>query len=85
MGFKGGQTGLDFVLGILIDSINHLTEAGILIVEVGSSAETLQSIFPDIPFYWLEFERGGDGVFLLTAQQVIQYHDSFTAALALKN
>jgi ribosomal protein L3 glutamine methyltransferase len=85
IGFKGGQTGLDFVLGILIDSINHLTEAGILIVEVGSSAETLQSIFPDIPFYWLEFERGGDGVFLLTAQQVIQYHDSFTAALALKN
>jgi ribosomal protein L3 glutamine methyltransferase len=81
MGFKGGESGLDIVLRILVESGQYLTEQGILVVEVGSSAETLQYTFPDVPFYWLDFERGGDVVFLLTAEQVNQYHEQFLAAL----
>lgn len=77
MGFTGGTSGLDLVLQILVEAKNHLVEKGILIIEVGSSAETLQQLFPGIPFCWLEFERGGDGVFLLTAEQVQQYHQQF--------
>ena len=81
MGFKGGQTGLDIVLRILVDADDYLAEQGILIVEVGSSAETLQNTLLEVPFYWLSFERGGDGVFLLTAEQVHDYHELFIAAL----
>lgn len=81
MGFKGGESGLDLVIRILADAHDYLTEQGILIIEVGSSAETLQGTFPQVPFCWLEFERGGDGVFLLTAEQVAQYHELFTQAL----
>ena len=82
MGFKGGHTGLDIVLRILVDADEYLAEQGILCVEVGISAETLQNTFPDVPFYWLDFERGGDGVFLLTAEQVHHHHDLFIAALS---
>jgi ribosomal protein L3 glutamine methyltransferase len=81
MGFLGGQTGLDLVLRILADADEYLSDQGILVVEVGSSAQTLQDAFPDVPFYWLDFERGGDGVFLLTAEQVNQYHQLFVTAL----
>ncbi|MDO9163625.1 MAG: 50S ribosomal protein L3 N(5)-glutamine methyltransferase [Methylococcaceae bacterium] len=81
MGFLGGESGLELVLRILTDAGDYLTEQGILVVEVGSSAQTLQDAFPDVPFYWLDFEHGGDGVFLLTADQVNQYHPLFIAAL----
>jgi len=81
VGFTGGDSGLDLVLRILVDANNYLAEQGILIIEVGSSAETLQQLFPQIPFCWLEFERGGDGVFLLTAEQVQEYHKLFLSSL----
>lgn len=74
VGLHGGEFGLDFVQRILEGVAPHLTESGILIVEVGSSAETLQNLYPYVPFYWLEFEHGGDGVFLLTAEQVKVFH-----------
>ncbi len=81
MGFRGGEQGLDLVLQILVEADHYLAEHGVLVIEVGSSAETLQRKFPDVPFLWLDFERGGDGVFLLTAEQVRQYHSSFLSAL----
>lgn len=70
LGLESGADGLDCVRLILREASNHLTEEGILIVEVGSAAEALVATFPDVPFCWLEFERGGDGIFLLTAEQV---------------
>jgi ribosomal protein L3 glutamine methyltransferase len=70
-GLLCGEDGLDIVLKILDAAPRYLHRKGILIVEVGESAEALEEILPRVPFTWLEFEKGGDGIFLLEYDHLI--------------
>lgn len=70
IGLESAENGLQCVRRILQQAVHHLNPSGVVVVEVGSSAEALLAAYPEIPFIWLDFERGGDGVFLLTAEQL---------------
>jgi ribosomal protein L3 glutamine methyltransferase len=65
-----GAAGLDSVRVILRDAARYLRRGGVLVVEVGNTERTLRRTFRNIPFMWLDFEHGGGGVFLLTAEQL---------------
>lgn len=65
-----GDDGLDAALTILQSAPNFLAGNGILICEVGESESALAELLPDVPFLWLEFARGGSGVFLLSRSQL---------------
>jgi len=78
LGLAGGPDGLDLVQSILGQALNYLEPDGTIVVEVGSSANALIEAYPDVPFTWLHFERGGDGVFLLTAEQLAVYLNRIT-------
>jgi len=69
LALASGKDGLSLVKRILKEALPYLTPRGLLFVEVGNAAETLQKQYPGIPFTWLEFEQGGHGVFLLTAEE----------------
>jgi ribosomal protein L3 glutamine methyltransferase len=70
LALRAGDDGLEFVLRILRQAANYLSDHGILIVEVGKAQYALEQRLPKIPFLWFEFEHGGEGVFMLTAKQL---------------
>ncbi|MCO7543446.1 50S ribosomal protein L3 N(5)-glutamine methyltransferase [Stutzerimonas nitrititolerans] len=76
-----GEDGLDLVRRILAQAADHLTETGTLIVEVGNSQVHVEALYPEVEFTWLEFARGGHGVFLLAASQCREHQALFRERL----
>jgi ribosomal protein L3 glutamine methyltransferase len=65
-----GAAGLDSVRVILHEAARHLRARGLLIVEVGNTERAVRREWPGLPFVWLQFARGGGGVFVLTREQL---------------
>ena len=80
-GLVCGEDGLDIVLKILDASPRYMKRQAILIVEVGESAETLLELLPRVPFMWLDFQHGGDGIFMLGYDQLIACQPDVRAVL----
>lgn len=64
-----GEDGLDIAKRIIFGASQFLAPQGLLILEVGQSAENLQACFPQHHFLWHELEYGGEGVCVLTKDE----------------
>ncbi|HEY4698047.1 MAG TPA: 50S ribosomal protein L3 N(5)-glutamine methyltransferase [Gallionella sp.] len=60
-----GHDGLDATRIILKEAAQHLTDNGVLIVEIGHNREVLEAAYPDLPFTWLDVSAGDQFVFML--------------------
>jgi len=77
LGLVSADQGLEIPLRILREASEWLTPQGVLILEVGYSREALGSRLPGVPLMWLEFANGGEGVCMLTRQQLLDYREYF--------
>ena len=77
LGFVSEQEGTGVAVKILREVEKYLTPGGLLIMEVGCSANLLQRRNIKVPFLWLEFIAGGEGVLALTRDQLKEYSKEF--------
>jgi ribosomal protein L3 glutamine methyltransferase len=73
LALAGGASGFEPADRILSGALPRLAEGGCLFVEVGAGAEAFAEAHPRLPATWLTFERGGDGVFVLTAAELEEF------------
>ena len=69
---------------MLDEAAEHLTDEGLLIVEVGESEHALAALLPEVPFIWIEFKVGAMGVFALERRDLIEHADAIRAAAAAR-
>ncbi|MDA3914868.1 50S ribosomal protein L3 N(5)-glutamine methyltransferase, partial [Oleiagrimonas sp.] len=76
LGLTSGIDGLNLCLRILDKAAEHLSEQGVLIVEVGNSEHALMDLLPEVPFVWLEFKVGPMGVFALERRDLLAHAEA---------
>ena len=65
-----GDDGCVCVERILLGAAEHLSEGGLLIVEVGEIWQDVEIRFPRVAFTWIELKDGGEGVFVVQKDQL---------------
>lgn len=71
-----GVDGLDIVRRLVAGAPDHLEPGGLLLVEVGEATPMAERLLERTDAIWLEFEHGGEGVFLLDRAAAIELADS---------
>jgi ribosomal protein L3 glutamine methyltransferase len=66
LALAGGSDGMDFVRGLLYGVPQHLTDAGVLVLEIGHERAHFEAAFPRLEALWLSTSAGDDQVLLLT-------------------
>nr|WP_237710307.1 50S ribosomal protein L3 N(5)-glutamine methyltransferase [Rhodanobacter fulvus] len=85
LGLTSGADGLDLCLRMLDEAADHLTDDGLLIVEVGESEQALAALLPQVPFVWIEFKVGQMGIFALERRDLVEYADAIHAVAAARH
>lgn len=70
MALGSGDDGLDFTRIILAEAKKHLTDNGLLVVEIGHNRDALEAAYPTLPFTWLDTAAGDEYVFMLRAEDL---------------
>ncbi|MGB1580148.1 MAG: 50S ribosomal protein L3 N(5)-glutamine methyltransferase [Nevskiales bacterium] len=73
LALEAADEGLAIVQRILEGADAYLNTHGLLVVEVGNSQNAVVERWPDLPITWIEFERGGDGVFIIGAEDLREW------------
>lgn len=66
LALAAGDDGLDIVRRLLAGAGRHLTDHGLLFVEVGHNADIVEAAFPELPLTWVDAPSGEGKIFMLS-------------------
>ena len=66
MALGGGDDGMDLVRNIIRDAHHHMSDAAVLVLEIGRERRHFEQAFPRLEVAWLETSGGQDQVLLVT-------------------
>ncbi|MBV8380426.1 MAG: 50S ribosomal protein L3 N(5)-glutamine methyltransferase [Paucibacter sp.] len=70
LALAGGGDGMDFVRELIRALPQHLSEGGVLILEIGNERAYFEAAFPQLEVVWMETSSGADQVLLLTKEML---------------
>jgi ribosomal protein L3 glutamine methyltransferase len=70
LALAGGEDGMDFIRSLFLNAAGHMSENGVLVLEIGNERENFERAFPHLEPLWFETSAGPDQVLLLTRQQL---------------
>jgi ribosomal protein L3 glutamine methyltransferase len=68
LALAGGVDGMDLIRRIMAETAAHLTERGVLVLEIGNEIAHFNAAFPGIEAVWFETSAGMEQVLLLTRE-----------------
>ena len=73
MALAGGEDGMDLVRRIIQDAAAHLTDIGVLLLEIGNERAHFEHAFRKLEVVWLETSAGDDQVLLVTRDALLRW------------
>lgn len=70
LALAGGDDGMDLVRTIIEQAPAHLTEQGVLLIEIGHERHFFEQAFPELDPVWLDTAQSSDQILLLTREQL---------------
>ena len=77
MALVSAKQGMEIPVKILLQAPEFMNESGFLFLEVGYNDQVLNNCFPKVPFEWLEFELGGQGICVFNRDDLLKYRTEF--------
>jgi ribosomal protein L3 glutamine methyltransferase len=71
LALAGGADGMDLVRRIVAEAAAHLSDIGVLVLEIGHERHHFEAAFPRLEAAWLETSAGDDQVVLLTRDALL--------------
>ncbi len=71
LALAGGTDGMDFIRQMLAKAPDHLSEHGVLVLEIGNEREYFEAAFPQLEVAWLDTSAGEDQVLLITRDALV--------------
>ncbi len=73
LALAGGSDGLNLVRRIIQDAPQHLSDIGVLVLEIGNERRHFERAFKQLEVAWLETSAGSDQVLVLTREALLKW------------